>query len=69
MVEARTAEQEGQPGRERHFLLRRPAWLNSRAFASAALTVATLGGAAQHPVLRLLRLIPLLYLIPPDTSP
>ncbi|BDA41664.1 probable E3 ubiquitin-protein ligase CHIP at N-terminal half [Coccomyxa sp. Obi] len=65
------ASQESPPAeeasvREKRLFLRRPHWMNSRVFASAALTVATVAGAGGHPVLKLLSMFPLLYLIPPD---
>lgn len=56
------------PRRGRRFPLRRPHWMNQRAVASGALTVATVAGVGSHPLLRLLGMIPLLYLIPPDEN-
>ncbi|KAK9909207.1 hypothetical protein WJX75_008715 [Coccomyxa subellipsoidea] len=59
-----TSDARENPGRDRRFFVRRPHWMNRRAFASAALTVATVAGAGSHPVLKLLSMFPLLYLIP-----
>ena len=54
--------------RRRMLHLRRPGWLSRRAVSSAALTVAVAAGInlAGHPVLKLLGLLPLVCLIPPD---
>ena len=48
--------------------LRRPGWLSCRAVSSAALTVAMAASTSLngHPALKLLGLLPLVYLIPPD---
>ena len=61
-----TSPAQENPGRERRFIVRRPRWMNRRAFASAALTVATVAGAGNHPVFKVLSMFPLLYLIPSD---
>jgi hypothetical protein len=61
---AGTPRAQGSLIRRGRLHVRRPAWLNRRAVASAALTLATVSVTGSQPLLRLLGLFPLVLMIP-----